>query len=572
MIEKNKPTIKHITGHIVTIALLVCLLAQAAPADGGTSKQKRLLEEVQVTNALVTVRVFHKGKPVDNLQKNHFKIFENGKLRNVNSAYMKRKQLKTGPRGQNAPGTEVRLPRLFVLVFNISDYRLNIFPAVQRFFNEIVRPGDRLIVMSNRFFLKDHKIYDPAAEKRRIIKIIEIEMKYAKGTVNEIEKTVNSFIDEYNDLIAIKNARAALETGTANNSQQSQNNSAQPDDSDPDGLEQTAIKQFVAKYCTYVVEVKNSFLKIPLQDYIELAEYLKEQKLEKWVLNFYQIPRFPQPDFNTDFERKIRQYGHSMDVLNALVESQNLPINAISRAFVNSGATFNTVLMKYQGEAFENLASQMSYSPLSNDSESILRRISKLTGGTVMRTNNLDSFYEKVSAKEDIYYVLAYNTQKSNAGKKKVRVQVWDNTQRNYKVLYDNKKRTRAYRKAEKKIMAAKQDENPVIRLNHVIYGGGILRLMVSNYKMNRQVPPNNTAPPGNFRVRLQILNQRSRVVSYKEKAIETAENQVFVGIKLNELTAGHYDAIVMVEDILTGEQDLAIQEVVIRKAAGQPL
>lgn len=543
---------------LFSMAILIMLCFTSSTADN-TNTTKRLLEEVDVTNALVTIRVYYKGKPVENLQRNHFKVFEDGKLKKINVCTMNRKTLGHMP---DIPGEEVIASppaRLFVLIFNICDYRMNMYQGIERFFEKILGPNDRLIVMTNRFFLKDHTVVDPAAEKRRVFKMIEIEMKYAKSTINEIEKTVNSFIHEYHDLLSIRDLRNSAPTS---NNQQNDGGQTQQRIEDVDGLERAAVKHFVAKYCSYVKEIKNTFLKIPLREYIELAQYLKDQEMEKWVLNFYQIPRFPQPSLNTEFVEKIHYYGHFLDILDALNSSQDLPIPTISRSFINSGATFHTVLLKYQGDSFENLPDFLNYGPISNDSEEILRRISRDTGGNVMRTNRLDSFYDKISTQEDIYYVLAYQTRPKKNKTPKLRIQVWDHSNRIYKVVYDNRKRSHAFKKAEKKFQDTHLNQELNIHLKQVEYGNGILRMQVSNFKMDKESSP----PSSKFRIKLQLLDQTSRVVFFKEKQIETIQPQVMVGIKLNTLEAGQYDAMVIVEDILSGQQDLAIREVTIRK------
>ena len=544
---------------------IMLVLTQVTAGAEENHINKRLLEKVDVTNAIITVRVFDKKKPVIGLKKNDFQVIENGKERKINQCYMTRKQLqveedavKEGFNRKPAP-----IPRLFVLIFNISDYRLNINQGVDYFFDHILRPKDRLMIITNRFFLNDHLVMDPHSEKRRTQKLIFMEMVWAKSTINEIEKTLKSFIDEYNDSIAIRNMRNENDSqdgGGRNNTGGANNPAAGINPDDPDRYEREAISLFVIKYVNFVKEIKKSFLHIPLREYIGLAAYLKEHDLEKWVLNFFQIPRFPQPELNSDFLAKIRACGYSFDIFNAAILPEETEENSIARLFVNTGATFHTLLMKYEGELFtDSLKNYLSYQPITNDSEAILRKISRMTGGSVMRSNKIKDLYDKISNKEDIYYVLAYKIDPlTNSDNRKISVTVKN---KNYKILFDNRKRSGYFRRTQEKFLSLQEKKTPQIRLKHVNYQEGILRILVEDFKIDSTVRPNS----GQVQVRLQFLDERSKVVLDKEKIIKAPDPHMVMAIKLSELSKGQYDVVIMVKDLVTGMQDLAIQEVAVQ-------
>ena len=533
---------------------------------------KRIFEKVDVTNALITLRVYDKGKPVTGLKMSDFMVVENGMEQQITECYMKKKQFQVETEGA-ANGVKRRpalVPRLYVLIFNISDYRLNINTGVDYFFDRVLRINDRLMVMTNRFFLQDHLVLDPQAERKRVKKLINVEMVWAKSTMNEIEKTLKSFIDEYNDFITIRDIRSTDglsragggagggNTGGGDGTGGANQNVNASDD--PDGIERDAISQFVAKYINFVKETKKSFLHIPLREYIGLAAYLTEKKMEKWVLNFFQIPRFPQPEINSQFEEKIRANGFSMDILTAIMIPEETEVNSIGKLFVNTGATFHTLLMKYEGDLFNDyLRNYLSYRPITNDSEGVLRKISRMTGGDVVRSNQLKKFYDKISKEEDIYYVLAYKTNPLTVNKKR-NVIVFVNN-KNYKVLYDNQKRSMNFFQAQNSFLNAQQSKAPQIRLNGVNYGDRTLKILVSGFKIDATARP--TA--GHVQVRLQFLDQRSKVVMDKEKSMKSPEPRMHMAVKLSELGRGEYDVVIMVKDMVTGMEDLAIQEVAIK-------
>jgi len=546
----------------VLVLLVIFSSIYILSADEEQPGNKRVLEKVDVTNALITIRVYDKKKPVKGLKKSDFRIIENGEKKQINQCYMKRKQFRLeeehgNPEGNRKPADS---PRLYVLIFNISDYRLNINEGIDYFFDRVLRPKDRLMLMTNRFFLSDHLVTDPQAEKKRVKKVIYLEMVRAKSNINEIEKTLQSYIDDYRDFLIVRNIRDDNEFQDSSGrsiggSTQTRNN---PDN--PDRMEREAISLFVSKYTNFVKETKKSFLHIPLRQYIGLAAYLKEQELEKWVLNFFQIPRFPQPDLNSDFMAKIRACGYSMDVLTAIMLPEEAEENSIARLFVNTGATFHTLLMKYEGELFtDSLRNYLSYQPISSDSEAILRKISRMTGGKVIRSNKIFDLYNKISTREDIYYVLAYKTDTPGTGnRQKISVSIKNKT---YRVVFDNRKRSGTFRRAQNKILRSDKEKIQQIRLKNVIYRQGILKILVEQYKIDSTLKPYT----GHVQVRLQFLNSNAKVVLDKEKTIKTPEPALYMAIKLSELGKGQFDVVILVKDLVTGMQDLAIQEVTIR-------
>lgn len=532
-----------------TVGLIIIITLSLFYSFGFGDRQtsKRLLEQVEVTNTLISVRVYDNGKPVKGLKKNNFRIVENGKEMKLNACYMETKQLKPVAGGENFDAKTGVSPRLFVLIFNITDDRLDINTGVDFFFDHILRPNDRLILRTNNFFLKDRRVLDPLAEKRKIKKILRLEMKWARMTMSGMLNTLKLFVGEYNDYMAV----------IVNRSGGGDDESV----TDPYGLIEKAIRSFVLKYRVLLAEFKRSLIQIPLKEYISLAAYLEDQKLEKWVLNFYQVARFPQPELNSGLRQKLHALGYYLGLVSDInMPSWNLPTDSIGKLFINTGATFHTILMKYKGESFidDRLRGYLAYSPLTNDAEEVLRKISRMTGGNVLRSNRIKDLYDNITDQEDVYYVLAYKTRKLPWEKKRKVTVSLDN--KNYQVLYDNQERSRSFRKRENKILTKMGKQGPEIRIRRANAEKGLLKILVSDYLLD----PDTYPSIGKVMVRLQIMDEQSKVVLDKKKTNETTKQQLFFSIKLSQLTGGQYDVVVIVHDLLTGKQDLAVQEVFI--------
>ncbi|MFC2141258.1 hypothetical protein ACFLQP_03065, partial [Acidobacteriota bacterium] len=107
---------------ILCCFVFMCFPSSILPHPGQTTQEKEhepIVEKVTVTNVEVPVRVLFKGKPVDDLTKADFTLFEDNQKMEINGFFVKRKKIKiTQP-----PGSPPALPpRTFVMAFNITSY------------------------------------------------------------------------------------------------------------------------------------------------------------------------------------------------------------------------------------------------------------------------------------------------------------------------------------------------------------------------------------------------------------------------------------------------------------------
>ncbi len=77
---------------IKTIVVLIAVFSFFTRAKG--QEHEKIVEEVEVVNVEVPVRVFSKGKPVAGLEKNDFKLLVNGKEQPINAFFEVRKKIK----------------------------------------------------------------------------------------------------------------------------------------------------------------------------------------------------------------------------------------------------------------------------------------------------------------------------------------------------------------------------------------------------------------------------------------------------------------------------------------------
>lgn len=521
---------------ILVFLLIFCIAAPQAQGQTGENQEnnqenKRILEEVDVTNVVVTVRVQHKNKLVDGLKKEDFILTEDGKEKEVTTFFKEKKKLEIEHTVKQTIADEGVPRRIFVLLFNIADDQINFKEPVDLFFDQVLRPNDRLVIITNKYYIKDHVVLDVNGEKQRLLELLRLETVQARKFKNDMIQTMVSFIKEYNF----------------------NNINIRQTDKDP------LMRQFLFKYKNYLEEYRLRLFQIDTKDYLELADHLKRQNGEKWILNFYQIARFLQPRPNSDFERGLALRGFLIDLNEVLKLTHSKMSKDIGGLFANTGATCHTLLLKSNNEVYNrDISGALIYDTISMKSEGILKTISNMTGGKVIRSNDTPAFYIKVSEVEDVSYVLSF---KSNhkPGKQKPLLQVKVNKP-GYHVFYDNQKRNLEFLYAEAKFYEKKKKANPEIRIRNLSFIKGSLNIPIAHYKMVQKGKDKKAT----VKIRLQVLDKDSKSILDRGTTAELVTDQFEFNIKMNKLKPGKYDVLIMVRDQLTGKEDLAIKSVAI--------
>ncbi len=492
---------------------------------GNALTQERIIEKVEVTNVEVPVRVFFKGKAVSGLKKSDFTLLVNGKERDIHGFYEFKKKLA-------APETptlqEKQSPsRLFVLIFNICHYNPDAVRILDIFFDKIFLKNDRLMVITNRFFFDDRKIPNPLREREKLKKVLLSEMENVKEKTNYFKRRMESMLRSF---------KARLKYTE---------------------LRDLTSDEFVRNYCQLVWEFKSLYLTIKDSRYLQLAQYLKAQKVKKWVLSFYQIGQFFKPKWNSEFRKLLlgddfmRASKRYHELQEALEVEEPILDDDLSKVFADTGAAFHTLLMEDRESMRNDLSPDLSYKPIVTGSYLLLEKIAKKTGGTFMHSEGIEKFYRMITADDDIYYMLTYVPKKREKHKKsKIKVLVKN---KNYRVYYDDGKRGFYFRK----MMKEKRLETPQIRIDQVSFNGNFVTFIVSHFKMEKQEPITKLL------VRLQVFNRQSESIYDGVETFSIKDlpvNKVKLQVELPKVPAGLYDVFIWVGDPQTGKNDVAVK------------
>ena len=535
--------------------LLMCFISSSTLSK--ENEQKKIVETVVVENIEVPVRVFEGKQPVEGLKKEDFELYVNDKKKEINGFYLERKKLeikeeRSAPSSQDK-GPGIR-PRLFVLIFNLNDYHQDLVPAINLFFKSIIRPNDYLMAITNRYFFPQWKVEDPEKTKKEILEILDKEIKDLRFDMllfeNELRSMAINFRSRLND-----EGERLMPHYPAN-----------------------IFREFFLTYQFVLEDIKDTYLTLPVAQYIKIAEYLKAQQLEKWVLNFYQLGRLPLIDSMGKIQDEIERFtdelneGQGKEKRNQhqkqasfeeppnLVEAKrvikslyldflfqihnvdNSLVDDISKAFLNSGATFHTLIMKPINIGFSEY---FKYESVGTDSEGVLKKLSRLTGGSIVRSNNMKDLLDDITVKEDILYVLTYVPDPDKKKASKVRVSVGN---QQYRVVYDDQERIRAFKRKKKKL--AMEDSEKHIEIKAVSYNGEreMLTVKLDNIKMVHY----DGERFGAVQAKIKVMGRNNRLVSAFEKTYKGIKEEGIFHADLPALSRGSYNVVLEVKDLFS--------------------
>ena len=149
---------------IAFISVAIILIAQ------------EIQHETIVVNIEVPVRVFDRGKFVENLTIDDFNVYEDGKLQDVVAVYLI-KQTKIERKEEKAQ-FEPKTSRNFYLFFEITNTSPRIQEAIDYFIQNVLLPGDNLWVISPT------KTYKMKSESLRVLPKEEV-VKQLKGILRK---------------------------------------------------------------------------------------------------------------------------------------------------------------------------------------------------------------------------------------------------------------------------------------------------------------------------------------------------------------------------------------------------
>jgi len=528
----------------------------AHPGQSAQEKEhKPIVEEVTVTNVEVPVRVLHKGKPVTDLTKEDFTIYENKKKMQINGFFLKRKKVKFTETTEVIRESKPLKPRTFVLVFSITDFNEHLVKAVDYLFENILKTNDRLLLLANDKTLEYRSLQNKEEIKSKLMSELRVQGQRARQRllryINQVETYIN--MPEFKEALGMVPG-----SGRSRGSNQLQK-----------------LTSFLNKYLLTWVDYRNKYLTPRIDRFYYFSRYLEGLKGDKWVFSFYQFDLFPKIRMTSQIMDRLRilasnliesreagasAIGKRMNTfLNQLLVELNVnktfPTEEVSKLFYKVDATFHSFFIK---SLLKTGADDLDYQEVASDIERTLKEITDITGGQNITSNDLVKSIETVSELEDVYYILTYAPRDpEKAGKLKIKVK-----NRKYNVLYDDNFRADYISDYLKNL--SKEIQIPEIKIEDFSFAGKILAFTVKNYIMKKE-GGNNI---GRMKVRIKLTNSDNNLVLFDQAKVFTAqktEMKISLGA-FKTIQRGEYDFIIDAVDMFTGKEDNFHQKVTVRR------
>lgn len=525
---------KNVGRYMAILSLIFSLLFPLAAQQD----DQVIREEVTVANVEVPVRVFYKGKPMDNLTKADFQLYEDGKLQKINAFYLKRKKIAVQHYDMETEKEKRKSgpSRYFALVFNLVDFHPNLEKGLDYTFDNILKQDDQLLVMVNEkiFFYED--LSDKEVIRRNVKSMAREQGEEARKEMLDYLTRIERKTDEFRHLLKADQdaiTRAERRRGAVAGVSQ----------------KDLYIKRFLEHYSYTWKEFKKRYLTPSIDKFYHFSKHLERIKREKWVINFHQLTRFPRLKQTSDAMKEVlailesgKRTYHKIDF--DFVADMAFPTEDVSRLFYKVNATFHSILIPIQKDI---ISQDITYREISTAFENFLRDITKKTGGKLVSSANLISALDTIRESEDIYYMLTYEPE--DPGKVgKLKVVVTDKTHK-YKVVYDKNMRSAYIRD----YLAKKAAQDPEIKIVEMAFQGKRLGLLMSDFLIKEEAK----ALTGKLDVHIVVEDKDGKILFDKSHLLTPESKPAAMKIDFKWLTKGKYYILADVHDEWTGHSQL---------------
>ncbi len=489
------------------------------------SGQERIREEVKVVNVEVPVRVFYKGKAVEDLTVENFTLYEGKKSQAITSLNIIRQQIKIDKEN-------VR-PRYFVLVFRLFNYNREFKKGLKYLFDNVLVKNDSLLILANDESFAIDSLEEKEKVFARVDSLLHKQAQRARGQMISYLKRIEQEVDMHRFKVLLLRP------------------------------EFHKIKDFLKKYLRIWKAYKNTYLLPNLDRYYYFAKHLEGIKKEKWVINFYQMEMIPNIIISGDLRMSLNtyievllsdpsaefvSYGRILRTMkNEINKTLNIPldfpVDQISKLFYKVNATFHSIFMRtiLGTESLDHESMK-----LLSDMEKCLGDITRSTGGILVSSKDLKSAINRIVEVDNICYLLTYSPKNpGKIGKIKIKVD-----KKKCKVVYDDNMRANYIKKHFAKI--EKKDRTPAIRIKDLNLKDKRLSVSLVDFLLKKT----EKGTIGQIGIHICIKNSEGKKIFDKGNTLTTEKDIVTISIPLKGLKKGTYDIVVDIKDFLTGKTE----------------
>lgn len=347
---------------------------------------QELQHETGVINIEVPVRVFTKGKFVEELALNDFELYEEGVLQKIEALYLIKKNVieKEETEIDTKQASRVFSPetsRSFVLMFEMMDYFPEIRELLDYFFEHVISSGDSLFVITPlKTYTYEKEFLDETPREESV-----------KQINKRLRKDIISASLEYKSMI-----------------------------SDLEWLSNMS-NPLKAEAADRIYEQIRDYRHFDDKKLMKFKDQLKEIEGQKYVFLIYQKQLIPiPPEFASGREKQI--------FFNA---------KKIKQSFSDSSININFIFLTKtkQSGITRTSSTKMVMDDLSAKMYGALREVAEATGGITDSSANIAASFQQAAVSSENYYLLYYTPKdyKADGEFKNIQVKIKG---KNYRVTH----------------------------------------------------------------------------------------------------------------------------------------
>ena len=378
----------------VVRAMLMLALACAGPLAAQNIQHERTAVNIEVP-----VRVFRGDVFVDDLTIADFEIYEDGRLQSLDAVYLVRKKLIE--RREETTPLSPDTNRHFYLFFEMSEYDSRVRDALNYFVDEVLLPGDELIIVTpiKTYRLKSELL--AAASRGRVFEQI----------LGILRRDILIGNSEYRDVLDDLKSLALTMAGsvglTATNTQ-----SPMAGDMFAGGTVydvSTTVEEQLQTYTTLLGRLE-TMRQVDQAQVIALADRLGGQSGRKEIFLFYQREFIPKLDdmILTAYQTVFNDRPDIVQTVTGLFEffrrETPLDVDTVRKAYADSGAAVHFLFLTRPAPKVPGVSMEEQ----SEDIFAPFREMSRATGGYMASTANLEAAMRSAVSAAENYYLLYY--------------------------------------------------------------------------------------------------------------------------------------------------------------------
>jgi hypothetical protein len=375
-------------------AVLMLALACAGPLAAQNIQHERTAINIEVP-----VRVFRGDVFVDDLTIADFEIYEDGRLQSLDAVYLVRKKLIE--RREETTPLSPDTNRHFYLFFEMSEYDSRVRDALNYFVDEVLLPGDELIIVTPMKTYRMRSELLAAASRERVFEQI----------LGILRRDILIGNSEYRDVLDDLKALALTMAGsvglTATNTQ-----SPMAADMFAGGTVydvSTTVEEQLQTYATILGRLE-TMRQVDQAQVLALADRLSGQSGRKEIFLFYQREFIPKLDdmILTAYQTVFNDRPDIVQTVTGLFEffkrETPLDVDTVRKAYADSGAAVHFLFLTRPAPKVAGVVMEEQ----SEDLFAPFREMSRATGGYMASTASLESAMRSAVSAAENYYLLYY--------------------------------------------------------------------------------------------------------------------------------------------------------------------